>query len=216
MELEIQGSPFRLLQEKAMFNESQHLLVIADVHLGKAAHFRKAGIAIPTQAQDKDYLNLTKLLQTTVAKRVYFLGDLFHSKHNYDWDNFQELIARFPKCRFTLIRGNHDIIDNRHFEQIGIAVVDKVEEQGILFTHEPQTDVPLGTLNVSGHIHPGFRLQGSARQSVMLPCFYLTESLLLLPAFGALTGLVPMANPKGSSIFLVTPQGVIKWQQAVK
>ncbi|MHB1176840.1 MAG: hypothetical protein ACYCZO_00750 [Daejeonella sp.] len=36
-----------LLPEKAILGQEEKTLIIADIHLGKVGHFRKAGIGIP-------------------------------------------------------------------------------------------------------------------------------------------------------------------------
>lgn len=211
MELILNGSPFVLLSQKALYKADERLLIIADVHLGKAAHFRKAGIAIPQQTQQDDYNNLRTLLAHVQPLKVYFLGDLFHSDFNMDWRHFCDLVAAFPDICFTLVRGNHDVIDDRMFRSLCIEVVDYIEDQHFLYTHEPQSRVPPGKLNFAGHIHPGYRLYGTAHQSVILPCFYATPKTFILPAFGILTGLYNMGRGQDSDIYLVTPGGVRRW-----
>lgn len=96
MVININNFEFTLLFEKALYKPDEQLLIIADVHLGKAAHFRKGGISIPAQAQVADYENLKKLFHKVNPKKVYFLGDLFHSSYNNDWNYFCDLIALFP------------------------------------------------------------------------------------------------------------------------
>lgn len=207
IKIELRGQAVELLREKALFHPGESLLVIADVHLGKARHFRREGVAIPAHVQQEDYKRLDTLLRQKAPRSVYFLGDLFHSKLNHDWHYFSELIAAFPDIQFTLIKGNHDIIDERQFTTAGIVVVDEIETEHFLFTHEPVEETR-GKLNIAGHIHPGFVLSGMANQSIKLPCFYLTGELMLMPAFGVLTGLYSIAAKKGASVFLVLPDGI--------
>ncbi len=211
MDVELNGSSFSLLKEKAIYKPDEHLLLIADVHLGKAAHFRKEGIAIPGEAQQDDYRKLQELLQRVKPERVYFLGDLFHSTYNNDWDNFCNLIANFPQITFTLIKGNHDIIDHRLFHEICVEVTPLVSNTQFIYTHEPLDKVPEGKMNFAGHIHPGFRLYGSGRQSLMLPCFYVQQQKVILPAFGILTGLYGMDKLHDTAIYLVLPSGIKKY-----
>lgn len=205
MKIEIKGCAFTLLHEKALYKHEGQILIIADVHLGKARHFRKAGIAIPTISQQGDYTNLERLFRKTNPSEVYFLGDLFHSTVNHDWQHFCELIALFPSIKFTLIRGNHDLIHNRQFGQICVEVVDEIVNGDFIYTHEPLEPVPDGKINIAGHIHPGFVLSGGARESIKLPCFYATPEHIILPAFGVLTGLYSMSKTAEVKIYAVLP-----------
>ena len=208
MKIEINDVPFTLLLEKALYKEDERLLIIADVHLGKASHFRKEGISIPAEAQSADYINLEKLFNKVRPLKVYFLGDLFHSTYNRDWNYFCELIAQFPSISFTLIKGNHDIIDHKKFKEICIDVTDSIEDKAFIYSHDILKTGDVGRVNIVGHVHPGIVLSGMGRQSVKLPCFYITESLVIVPAFGVLTGLYSMDRTAGSRIYAVLPDGV--------
>ena len=79
MTIDINGFEFILLYEKALYKPDESLLIIADVHLGKANHFRNSGIPMPANSQMSDYDNLKNLFHKIAPKQVYFLGDLFHS-----------------------------------------------------------------------------------------------------------------------------------------
>ncbi|MCW3124023.1 MAG: putative phosphoesterase [Flavipsychrobacter sp.] len=208
MTAEINNIPFTLLPQKALFKDDERLLIIADVHLGKASHFRKGGISIPAHAQLADYTNLEKLIKDTNPLNVYFLGDLFHSTFNRDWHYFCDLIALFPVVKFTLVKGNHDLIDHALFKDICIDVVNTIEDDHFIYSHEPLTEVSTGKVNIVGHIHPGIVLTGIGRQSIKLPCFYITDSLVILPAFGVLTGLYSMERTKDTQIFAVLPDSI--------
>lgn len=197
-----------MLFKKALYLPDERLLVIADVHLGKASHFRKNGVAIPAHVQQDDYNNLRKLLDDVQPEKVYFLGDLFHSSFNNDWHNFCDLIAAYPFIQFTLVKGNHDIINKQKFGELCIEVVDEIETDTFVYTHEPIKNVPAGKVNVVGHIHPGVVLSGMGRQSLKLPCFYREEQLLVLPAFGVLTGLYSMDANLAKAVYLVLGDSV--------
>jgi DNA ligase-associated metallophosphoesterase len=198
------------LPEKALYKEDEKLLIIADVHLGKASHFRKEGFAVSQKAQMRDYENLRQLFDKIQPWKVYFLGDLFHSKVNGDWKYFAELIKEYRHIEFTLIKGNHDIIDEDMFRDLGIKVVEEIlEENGFVYSHIPVPTDP-GQINVVGHIHPGILLSGKGRQSVKLPCYHLCGNTLLLPAFGRLTGLYIVDCKADDRVFGVLPREVIE------
>jgi len=208
MTVEISNFSFTLLPEKALYKTDERLLIIADVHLGKATHFRKEGISIPAQAQQEDYVNLEILFKKITPLKVYFLGDLFHSKMNTDWYFFCNLIEQFPEIEFTLIKGNHDLIDDAKFDELCIKVVDAIEDTVFIYSHKPLPEESNHKVNIAGHIHPGIVLTGIGRQSVKLPCFYRTDTLVIVPAFGTLTGLYSMDRAAASAIYAVLPDCV--------
>jgi DNA ligase-associated metallophosphoesterase len=209
MQIELAGTEIILLPQKAMLLPEHSILIIADLHLGKAQHFRKSGIFMPAGSAAKDYLTLNALIEQYRPQQVWFLGDLFHSIHNSEWLQFEAFIHQWPDINFTLIKGNHDIIKEEYYDELGIAVVSHVLPlDQLLFSHEPMHDVEDGKINIAGHIHPGCVIHGKGRQSYRLPCFYLSGQNFLLPAFGYLTGLAIM-DDKNATVFAVLPEQVV-------
>jgi DNA ligase-associated metallophosphoesterase len=210
MTIVLNNFSFTLLSEKALYKDDERLLIVADVHLGKASHFRKEGISISPNAQMADYDNITHLFNKIMPVRVYFLGDLFHSAFNRDWHYFCDMIALFPAIKFTLIRGNHDLIHPSKFKELCIDVVDTIEDNKFIYSHEPLAEVPDGKINIVGHIHPGIVLSGAGRQSVKIPCFYITRNRVIVPAFGVLTGLYNMKKEQDTKIYAVLPGSIVQ------
>jgi DNA ligase-associated metallophosphoesterase len=209
MQIALAGTDIILLPQKAMFLPGHSILIIADLHLGKAQHFRKSGIFMPAGSAAKDYITLNNLIEQHTPKQVWFLGDLFHSVHNTEWLQFEAFIHTRPDIDFTLIKGNHDIIQEEYYDKLGIAVVpDVLPLDQLLFSHEPMPHVEEGKINIAGHIHPGCVVQGKGRQAYRLPCFHLSGQNFLLPAFGYLTGLSIMES-RNATVFAVLPEQVV-------
>lgn len=183
--LKIRSNEFTLHPSGAIYWHGKDMLLIADVHFGKVAHFRKNGSAIPAAASEENFRKLNDLIATFTPATICFLGDLFHSYLNSEWLNFEHWIASLTS-EVILVSGNHDIISPHKYEAIEIKVFDTLEIDGFLLTHHPTESEDL--FNFSGHVHPGIRLIGQARQHVRLACFYKTANQLILPAFGTFTG----------------------------
>jgi metallophosphoesterase superfamily enzyme len=77
-----------------------------------------------------------------------------------------------------------------------------------VFDHHPRTSAQGYVL--CGHIHPGARLNGPARQSVMLPCFWFGESVGVLPAFGEFTGLAQVEPEAADQVFVAAEGEVVR------
>lgn len=202
------GEDFVLLPEKAIWWPAQQTLILADLHLGKSMHFRKAGIPLPLLSQQKDFVVLEKLLQTPQLKQVLFLGDLFHSSYNSDWELLGQLISQHQHLRYTLVQGNHDILHENQYKRFGFEVFDFLHVGPFLFTHEPVENP--SAYNVYGHIHPGVRLAGGGGQKLRLPCFFFSEKYAVLPSFGKLTGLFALAPKKTDRIFAISEDKIFR------
>lgn len=206
LDLTLGGHRLTLLNKAILLGNK---LVLADPHFGKTAHFRKAGLPIPPHAREKDYQRLTELIVTHTPPEVIILGDLFHSEYNEEWMEFERLMNCFNRVAFTLVKGNHDIIPDDYYKKAGLNFTDSIQTDGLLLTHEPAEQLPPGTLNVHGHIHPGIRLDGRGKQSVSVPCFHLGPAHFCLPAFGNLTGLSLCRPGKGDSVYAIVDDQVI-------
>lgn len=196
----------RLYPQKALYWQEQDCLLLSDLHLGKATHFRKAGMAVPAKIHQNDLQRLDWLLQETAASRVYFLGDLFHSELNAEWWTFARWLEQYPRQEFILIKGNHDILPAEAYASSRLHIIE--EELAIspfILTHEPLVDKKnkSGLYNICGHIHPAVKLRGAAFQQLTLPCFYFGLHYALLPAFGKFTGFHQIKPMKEDSVFAI-------------
>lgn len=202
--LRLQHVEVELLPEKAVYLPAFKVLCIADWHLGKAAHFRKAGIPLPQPDLSAEFDKIAALVARFGAEQVILLGDVFHSKLNNDWKLFEAFIASHPGIRWTITMGNHDIIGKEQFLSLGMDAVDElVLGETVICTHHPRESVPENQLNIAGHVHPGCEIVTGARQRFRLPCFHYGNSVLTLPAFGGLTGLFMLQADEHNRLFVI-------------
>ena len=177
--------------------------------MGKITHFRKHGIAVPINSAFEDLKRLQLLLNSFDIDHCVFLGDLFHSDLNQFWFEFVKCIAPYTHIQFILVKGNHDIMDNKIYEEARLKVLNEILFGNILFTHEKSTQSE--HYNIYGHLHPGVVLKGKARQSLRLPCFFFGDREGILPAFGSFTGLFIIEPNKKDMIYILVNQKIIKW-----
>ena len=201
MQISIRDTSFVLLAEKALWRPDTRQLIIADVHLGKASHFRKAGISIPSDSVLEDMRRLDQLMKAYQPQEVILLGDLFHSGYNREWHLFEAFLESFPDVAFILVKGNHDILKQHRYELPNFSVTDTWEDALFLYSHEPVEHVHKFVL--SGHVHPGVTLSGIGKQRLSLPCFHVSENQIVLPAFGKLTGLFILDRNEDDRYYLV-------------
>lgn len=140
-------------------------------------------------------------------KVICFLGDLFHSALNKEWNLFEQWVAK-KSMAIILVAGNHDIISPLKYEDLGITVVSEVQWGSFLLTHYPEERN--GYFNFSGHLHPAIRLRGKGRQSLRLPCFFKSEQQLILPAFGKFTGTFVLEPKKNDEVFAIVEDEIMK------
>lgn len=207
VEIELGGETLVLLPQRAVYRPAKRQLLLSDVHLGKATHFRRNGIPLPAQAHLKDLDQLQYLLRRLAPESVLILGDLFHSDYNREWLWLKALLMEYPATTFVLVEGNHDLLQQDTYHLPNLRKLQVLEEEHFIFTHAP-LEAP-HKINICGHLHPGYLLQGPAREALRLPCFYLQGRTFLLPAFGQLTGLHLLDKAPGACLYLVTGTRVL-------
>ena len=201
-----------LLPQKAIYWKQQKALIAADVHLGKVGHFRKAGIAVPRNMEQSDLGTLSDLIFEHKPQKIIFLGDLFHSDMNADWEWFRMWRQQNSRLEIILIRGNHDIIHDDHYLELNIALHYQLQIGPFLMLHHPLNASELEQTQgyvFCGHIHPGVNLSGRARQSITIPCFAFGNRQAVLPSFGRFTGRAAIQRQKQDRVFGVLEDKVI-------
>ena len=204
--LTIKGETLVLHASGAVYWPARKAVLIADVHIGKVDHFRKEGIAVPAHAQQTNYDKLNDLLETFAPEKIYFLGDLFHSKRNRDWDTFFRWMDE-KNLEYTLVMGNHDRHDQAAIKHSQLRLSGDLILSPFYLSHHPLEDSE--GFNICGHIHPGVVLRGKGKLMVKSACFAKYKNQLILPAFGTFTGL-HILDPKACQrIFMIADGEVI-------
>lgn len=213
LEISFLGQHLSLLPARAIYWHEEQSLLLSDLHLGKAAHFRKAGIPVPAKVHQHDLQRLGSLIQSTNAQKVIFLGDLFHSEFNSEWNDFTAWLENYPQLEFTLIKGNHDILPKWAYADTRLRLIDKnLAVRPFLLTHEPLVDKKdeSGLYTICGHLHPAVSLKGNGLQGITLPCFYFGLHYALLPAFGKFTGFHKIKPGKKDAVYAITDRRVLR------
>jgi len=195
-----------ILPEKALWLPDLRWLVLADLHFGKVNHFRRNGLPVPIRANEANTERLMQLLIHYKPEQVLFLGDLFHSHYNSEWEVVGKITEAFPESHFVLVSGNHDILSDHEYQRHRIEVVAERQSEGapgIIFRHDPLPDEAVTGFQVCGHIHPSVTLSGKGLPSETFPCFWFGKKTALLPAFGVFTGTKRIHPQPGDEVFAV-------------
>lgn len=184
----IHGQELVFCNLRGLFWAEEKMLIISDLHVGKTAHFRKHGIAVPSEVLSDDLERLAAQIIYFTPKKLLIVGDFWHAGHNSDFEIFQQWTLSFPTLQIILVKGNHDRFAEHPLQQIGVSVI---ENQWLLspflFSHEPLSHN--NHVVISGHIHPGVLLRLKSKIFYKLPCFAIQENQIILPAFSRFTGL---------------------------
>lgn len=201
--VELNGTTWQLLAQGAAWWVERRWLAIADAHFGKAAAFRARGVPVPQGTTSDNLARLDELIAALAPAAVIFLGDLFHAREAHApatvaaCERWRE---RHAALDMVLVEGNHDLAAGPPPAALRIRCVEEPWcVDGVAFCHHPQ-HVP-GALALAGHLHPAVRLNGRADVSLRLPCFWLREDRLVLPAFGSFTGGATIARAPGERVF---------------
>ena len=211
-EVEIGGAIWRLLPERAVYWGERRWLIVADAHFGKAATFRALGVPVPHGTTAENLARLSGLINRLQPSAIVFLGDLFHARQAHAPQTLAALDAwceRYASIDLVLVEGNHD----RHAGATPASLRIRTESdpwrvKDFAFCHYPRfIDAAFA---FAGHLHPAVRLSGRADDSVRLPCFWLRDGLMVLPAFGSFTGGAYIEREQGDRVLAVAEDRVLE------
>jgi DNA ligase-associated metallophosphoesterase len=199
-----------LLPEGAVFMSDISTLVVADVHLGKAAAFRARGLPIPEGDTARDFRRLLELRKKCDAGRLIIAGDLFHAPSGITPELKTGLATFMDELAIpmTLVMGNHDA--KLPELPAGVGCVPYLDiPSGVRIVHDPSHAVG-GSLHLSGHLHPVVNVRDGRRTSLRLPCFIYRSHTLVLPAFGSFTGGARVTPTADDRVFVTLRDTVVE------
>lgn len=210
---QIKNNSFLLSGSRCIFWEEEKALILSDLHLGKSGHFRKSGIAVPQRVFKEDIHRLIEVIQYFKPTSMVIVGDLFHSHVNMEMDFFLKWRTDFSSLPMHLVIGNHDILKKEWYQTATINCChDSLQIGEFIFTH----DITLykgalsGPYIFTGHIHPSITINGLGKQTLRLPCFYFGKEYAVLPAFGKFTGTHSITPEKGSAVFALHDNKILR------
>ena len=209
--LELAGEAVALLPEKAVHWPTGGTLFVADLHWGKAASFRAAGVAVPSGSIHADLDRLGRALDTTAAARLVILGDLFHDRASQSpevCDAVRHWRAARPGLDVLLVRGNHDRRSGDPPADWGFRCESEPVAAGPFGCRHYPDPTP-GLYTLAGHVHPSVTLRGAGRQRLRLPCFHFGPAVGILPAFGGFTGTADVPAHVGDRVYVVADGEVV-------
>ncbi|SHG49793.1 ligase-associated DNA damage response endonuclease PdeM [Massilia sp. CF038] len=203
------GETVLLLPEKAVYWPRHKMLIIADIHFGKAAAFRAQGVPVPRGTTSENLAGLDRLMSQNEVAHILFLGDFLHARAAHASATLTAMLAwraRHPALQLTLVRGNHDKHAGDPAAALAIHMVDEPHVvDGFAFCHHPDIAAPAYVM--AGHVHPVFVLS-SRLDSLRLPCFLAGETRMILPSFGAFTGGHPIQPVAGEQVFVSSGEAI--------
>ena len=187
------GHDFLASPEGALHWPAQGALLVADLHLEKASWFARLGQLLPPYDSHSTLTALARDIERSGATTLYCLGDSFHDRFGCDRlpDDARALLTSLTaRLDWVWITGNHDA---GFVDQIGGRIEEELTVAGLALRHEAVVGDP--TPEISGHFHPKLRLRMKGR-TLSRRCYVASDTKLILPAYGALTGGLDAHHPE--------------------
>lgn len=193
----LRGRDLLLDPSGAVFWPERAMLVVADLHLGKAEALARRGLLVPPHELAATLDRLEALLDRYRPRLAASLGDGFHdgrAARALEGEAFDRLAALLGRQDWLWITGNHDPSIPLG---LGGAVLDRLELDGLSFVH-----LPTGAAGeVAGHLHPVARIATRAGRVQRRRCFVCDGARLILPATGTLAGGLNVLEPAIAGLF---------------
>ena len=160
----LHGEQLVLMPERAIFWPDRATLVISDLHIGKAAAFRVAGVPVPELTTGAMLARLTAAIARTQAGTILCLGDLLHAASGRTPAALEAVRSWREQHRdltFVLVRGNHDTHAGDPPHEWDMRCVDEPWTFGpFAWRHRPAVTPERYTF--AGHVHPAAARNGMA------------------------------------------------------
>lgn len=159
---------------RAVYFETERLLVVSDLHWGYAASHRATGNLLPDWGDPEIAAHLRTLLTDYQPARMLWLGDSLHTLRGR---HAAEAFLSPCEVPVTILRGNHDAR--------WTAASTPFLQSGAYFFHHGDTaqPIPPEACEVIGHHHPAFAWSDGAGGRIKLPALVWSARRLILPAF---------------------------------
>ena len=212
VDIEVAGEMLTARADRALVWRARRTVLIADLHLGKAATFRGSGIAVPERGTAEDLARVTAIIRGERAERLIILGDFFHAKAGRTLAVGEALAAwrkSVADVEVLMIRGNHDRSAGDPPESARMDIADNGAVCGpFVLRHEPGTDASGYVL--AGHTHPAVRMEDPRTgQGAKAACFWFGAACGVLPAFGGFTGTAVVRPARGDRVVALVGGGAI-------
>lgn len=187
--------PFRVL-ERAVYVPAAETLVLADLHLGRAA---TSSVEAPVDGGGDAIDRLEALLERVAPETVAIAGDLLHSFSRIPRGvekSIASLSSAVDRAGADLVvtPGNHDaMLESAYGGEVAVEYRLEDGETVVLHGHEPpEADA---SRYVLGHDHPALSIEGRKRPCLLYgPGTYDGSDVVVLPAF---TRLAPGSTVNG-------------------
>src|SRR5450830_1743868 len=106
MILTLANEQLLLLPHKAAYWARERMLIIADIHFGKAASFRALGVPVPAGTTSANLMALDMLMVQYEVRRIMLLGDFLHARAAHAPATLAAMLAwrqRHPDLQLTVV-----------------------------------------------------------------------------------------------------------------
>lgn len=180
------------LPSGALWWAEASLLCVGDLHLGKSERVaRRGGPLLPPYESEETLVRLARDIRAFGPRTVISLGDSFDdcaAGAALPMAVRDALVACMSGRRWIWVEGNHDpgpvLAAGTH--------VPSIDRGPLTFRHITARTQSGG--EVSAHFHPKISINAGGRR-ITRPCFVLSGNRLILPAYGAYTGGLPVDDP---------------------
>lgn len=188
---------------RAAWLPRERVLAVADLHLGYAWAHRLSGQLMPILPTNDTLVRLRELQEDYNPAEIVVVGDVVHRAMALDvlQDEIRELFNSLsPRSQLTLVAGNHDRELARLLREwllpMQLLPVRRCDE--FVFIHGDVSAAkpagPGGPAGISreldspgriimGHEHPAISIGDGVTTSQKCPCFLISDTVVVLPAF---------------------------------
>jgi len=165
-----------------------NIAVFSDLHIGYEGVLKMEGAMIPKYQKKIIKKRIEEIMKRYNPEKIVIDGDFKHEfgkNLRQEWNEVSELLGFLvKKTEVIIVRGNHDNFIKTIAKKFSVRVVDEYEYGNVKFVHGHKEEY--AEKMIIGHEHPSLWLRDKVGAIVRLPCFLVSEELIVLPAMSPL------------------------------
>ena len=168
----------------------ERVLAVADLHLGYAWAHRLSCQLMPITPANDTLARLAELQRDYEPREIVVLGDIVHRAVAIPAleSEIRELFSALsPRSQLTFLAGNHDRQLQEVLQKWGMPIelaAARTVGTNLLVHGDAAVPETRGGLRVvMGHEHPAITIGDGVTTSQKCPCFLVSETVMVLPAF---------------------------------
>ncbi|HLR00184.1 MAG TPA: hypothetical protein VK102_07385 [Sphingobacterium sp.] len=202
--IKVKNIPIHLLTKRAAYLPSYKTMAVSDWHLNKLddnTEYGKKSVDFDKEELDQ----FGELVDEYEPQRVVLLGNTFHPNWDADWQLLYDFAEKYTDIEFVFTQKDYPKEIAQKFGRLPNFrfVLQYILDHKICFSYNLDVLTSEDFLCIAGGELPGCIVSGSGGQMYRMPCFKVSNNVLVMPSYGKWTSLNILKKEKNTRLYAI-------------